>query len=48
MRHKDVMIKCTWYDRPDRNKANQEDVFAGFAKAYDDCIKYLRYEVACI
>lgn len=38
----DAVIKFSWTDWPYRSEKNREDVFAGFANAYDTCIAFLR------
>lgn len=39
---KDAMIKYAWHKWPYRTEINNSDVFAGFAPAYDQCLKFLR------
>jgi hypothetical protein len=39
---KEAVIKYAWHKWPYRNEVNQEDVFAGFSEAYDQCLRFLR------
>lgn len=39
---KDAVIKYAWHKWPYRNEINEEDAFAGFADAYEECLKFLR------
>ena len=37
----DPIIDFTYTDWPYRNEISRKDVFSGFAKAYDDCVRFL-------